>query len=146
MMLIISWDYVLDCLECHLWLFFFIIVLSCDYFGIELWHCVCENSSSYVVIIFFTNVDWVDVLYFSRFWILCLWCDIVVDLIAYVFFLFILYYYMFSKLTPLLFVFVGLALRLRNCSSIGYEFWSQVHAFYRELSCVICCFREKALR
>ena len=47
----------------------------------------------------------------------------------YVFFSFILYYYMFSKLTPSLFVFAGLALRLRNRSSIGYESWSQVHAF-----------------
>ena len=47
----------------------------------------------------------------------------------YVFFSFILYYYMFSKLTPSLFVFAGLALRLRNRSSIGYESWSQVYAF-----------------
>jgi len=35
---------------------------------------------------------------------------------------------MFSKLTPSLFVFVGLVPRLRNRSPIGYESWSQVKA------------------
>jgi len=49
---------------------------------------------------------------------------------------------MFSKLTPSLFVFSGLALRLRNRSSISYESWSQVHAFYEVLSCVVCYFWE----
>ena len=65
-----------------------------------------------------------------------MWYDF--DLIAYVFFSFILHYYMFSKLTPSLFVFVGLALRLRNRSSIGYKSWSQVHTFHKDLSCVVC--------
>jgi len=50
---------------------------------------------------------------------------------------------MFSKLTPSLFVFAGLALRLRNRSSIGYESWSQVHAFHEDLSSVVCSFGEK---
>jgi len=44
---------------------------------------------------------------------------------------------MFSKLTLSLFVFAGLALRLQNRSSIGYESWSQVHAFHKDLSCVV---------
>ena len=48
------------------------------------------------------------------------------DLIADVFFSFILYYYMFSKLTHSLFVFAGLALWLRNRSSIRYECWRLV--------------------
>ncbi|KEH37995.1 transmembrane protein, putative [Medicago truncatula] len=47
------------------------------------------------------------------------------DLVAYMFFSFFLYYYMFSELTPSLFVLAGLALRLRNRSYIGYESWSQ---------------------
>jgi len=59
------------------------------------------------------------------------------------FFSFILCYYMFSKLTPSLFVFAGLASRLRNCSFIGYESWSQVHAFHEDLSCVVYFFGEK---
>ena len=50
---------------------------------------------------------------------------------------------MFSKLTPSLFVFAGLALRLRNRSSIGYESWSQVHAFHEDLSFVVCYLGEK---
>jgi len=50
---------------------------------------------------------------------------------------------MFSKLTPSFFVFVGLALRLRNRSFIGYESWSQVHAFHEDLSDVVCYFGEK---
>ena len=65
-------------------------------------------------------------------------------LIDYMFFSFILCYYMFSKLTPSLSVFVGLALRLRNRSSIGFESWSQVHAFHEDLSCVVCYFGGKA--
>ena len=71
-----------------------------------------------------------------------MWNDF--DLIAYVFFSFFLYYYMFSELTPSLFVFAGLALRLRNRSYIGYESWSQVHAF-RELgkSTALIVTREK---
>jgi len=36
---------------------------------------------------------------------------------------------------PSLFVFAGLALRLRNRCYIGYESWSQVHAFHEDLSC-----------
>jgi len=40
-------------------------------------------------------------------------------------------------------VFAGLALRLRNRSSIGYESWSQVHTFHEDLSGVICYFGEK---
>jgi len=59
-----------------------------------------------------------------------------IEIIAYKFFSFILYYYMFSKLTLSLFVFAGLALRLQNRSSIGYESWNQVHAFHKDLSCV----------
>jgi len=65
------------------------------------------------------------------------------NLISCVFFSFILYYYMFFKLTPWLFVFAGLALWLRNRSSIGYESWIQVHAFYEDLSCVVCYFGGK---
>ena len=50
---------------------------------------------------------------------------------------------MFSELTPSLFVFAGLALRLRNRSFIGYESWSQVRAFREDLSCVVGYFGEK---
>ena len=50
---------------------------------------------------------------------------------------------MFSELTPSLFVFFVLALRLRNRSYIGYESWSQVHAFREDMSCVVCYFGEK---
>ena len=70
-----------------------------------------------------------------------MWNDF--DLIAYMFFSFFLYYYMFSELTPSLFVFAGLALRLRNRSYIGYESWGQVHAFREDLSCVVDYFGEK---
>jgi len=50
--------------------------MRCDYFEIELWHCVYEYIGSYVVMIFFpTNVDWVDIVYSLSFWILCLWSD-----------------------------------------------------------------------
>jgi hypothetical protein len=50
--------------------------MCCDYFGIELWHYVYEDFGSYAVMIyFFTNADWLDIVYSSRFWILCLWCD-----------------------------------------------------------------------
>jgi len=66
------------------------------------------------------------------------------DLIACVFFSFLLYHYMFSKLTPSLFVFASLALRLRNRSFIGYESWSQVYAFHAELFCVVYYFGENA--
>jgi len=65
------------------------------------------------------------------------------DLIAYVFFSFILYNYMFSKLTHSLFVFASLALLLQNRSSIGYESWSQVHAFHEDLYCVVYYFGGK---
>ena len=27
--------------------------MCCDYFGIELWHCVCEDFGSYAVMVFF---------------------------------------------------------------------------------------------
>jgi hypothetical protein len=50
---------------------------------------------------------------------------------------------MFSELTPLLFVFASLAMRLQNRSYIGYESWSQVHAFREDLSCVVCYFGKK---
>jgi len=70
-----------------------------------------------------------------------MWYDF--DLIGYMFFSFILYYYMFSKLTTSLFVFDGLALRLWNRSSIGYESKSQVHVFHEDLSDVVCYFGEK---
>jgi len=42
-----------------------------------------------------------------------------------------------------LFVFAGLALRLRNRSYIGHESWSQVHAFHEDLSCVVYNFGKK---
>ena len=36
------------------------VYMCYDYVGNELWYCFCEDFGSYDVMIFFTNVDWVE--------------------------------------------------------------------------------------